>query len=72
MTTLNIPASSRVESQLQEYWKEARSVFPIYLALAKQLEIEIPIPQAKRNFRRSQTRTSPTRCRIGWIQWISA
>jgi len=49
MTTLNIPAPSRVESQLQEYWKEARSVFPIYLALAKQLEIEIPISQAKRN-----------------------
>src|SRR5713226_2662286 len=49
MTTLNTPAPSRVESQLQEYWKEARSVFPIYLALAKQLEIEIPISQAKRN-----------------------
>ncbi len=30
-------------------WKEAREVFPIYLALAKQLEIDIPFPQAKRN-----------------------
>jgi len=30
-------------------WKEAREVFPIYLALAKQLEIEIPFPQGKRN-----------------------
>src|SRR5712671_749797 len=49
MTTLNIPAPSRVESQLQEQWKEARSVFPIYLALAKQLEIEIPFSQAKRS-----------------------
>jgi len=28
---------------------EDRSVFPIYLALAKQLEIEIPFPQEKRN-----------------------
>jgi hypothetical protein len=28
-------------------WKEAREVFPIYLALAKQLEIDIPFPQAK-------------------------
>src|SRR5690349_24442435 len=30
-------------------WKEAREVFPIYLALAKQLEIDIPSPLAKRN-----------------------
>ena len=30
-------------------WKEACEVFPIYLALAKQLEIEVPFPQAKRN-----------------------
>src|SRR3989442_11629910 len=49
MTTLNIPAASRPESPQQAQWKEARAVFPIYLALAKQLEIEIPFPQAKRN-----------------------
>jgi len=29
--------------------KEARSVFPIYLALAKQLALEVPFTQAKRN-----------------------
>src|SRR6266699_2156246 len=49
MKTLNIPAASRPESPQQAQWKEARAVFPIYLALAKQLEIQIPIPQAKRN-----------------------
>jgi len=49
MTTLNIPAPSRSESPRQAQWKEARSVFPIYLALAKQLEFEIPFTQAKRN-----------------------
>jgi len=48
-TTLNIPAPARSESPRQAQWKEARSVFPIYLALAKQLEIEIPFTQAKRN-----------------------
>jgi hypothetical protein len=49
ITTLNIPASARSESSRQAQWKEARSVFPIYLALAKQLEIQIPFTQAKRN-----------------------
>jgi hypothetical protein len=49
MATLNIPAPARTESPRQAEWKEARSVFPIYLALAKQLEIEIPFAQAKRN-----------------------
>jgi hypothetical protein len=48
-TTLNIPAPARSESPRQAQWKEARSVFPIYLALAKQLEFEIPFTQAKRN-----------------------
>jgi len=47
--TLNIPAPARSESPRQAQWKEARLVFPIYLALAKQLEIEIPFAQAKRN-----------------------
>ena len=49
MTTLNIPAPARSESPRLAQWKEARAVFPIYLALAKQLEIQIPIPQGKRN-----------------------
>ena len=49
MTTLNIPAPARSESPRQLQWKEAREVFPIYLALGKQLKIEIPLPQAKRN-----------------------
>jgi len=49
ITTLNISAPARSESPRQAQWKEALSVFPIYLALAKQLEIEIPFAQAKRN-----------------------
>jgi hypothetical protein len=47
-STLNIPAPARSESPRQAQWKEARAVFPIYLALAKQLEQEIPFTQAKR------------------------
>jgi hypothetical protein len=49
MTTLNIPAPAQSENPRLAQWKEARAVFPIYLALAKQLQIEIPITQAKRN-----------------------
>jgi len=49
ITTLNSPTPARPESPRQLQWKEAREVFPIYLALAKQLEIEIPFPRAKRN-----------------------
>jgi hypothetical protein len=48
LTTLNIPAPDRKESPRQTQWTEACSVFPIYLALAKQLEFEIPFPQGKR------------------------
>jgi hypothetical protein len=48
-TTLNIPAPNRAENPRQAQWKEARAVFPIYLALAKQLGIDIPFFQAKRN-----------------------
>jgi hypothetical protein len=47
-TTLT-PTPVRREAARQEEWAELRSVFPIYLALAKQLEIAIPIPQDKRN-----------------------
>jgi len=48
-TTLNPPAPSRPENPRLAQWKEAREVFPIYLALAKQQENDIPFPQAKRN-----------------------
>ena len=47
-TTLN-PAPARPDASRQEQWEEMRSVFPIYLALAKQLEIAIPFPADKRN-----------------------
>ena len=48
LTTLNLPTPARSEAPRQTQWTEARSVFPIYLALAKQLEVEIPFPQGKR------------------------
>jgi hypothetical protein len=48
-TTLNIPAPAKPESPRQTQWTEARSVFPIYLALAKQLKFDVPFSQAKRN-----------------------
>ena len=47
--TLNTPAAPRIANLRQAKWAEDRSVFPIYLALGKQLEIEIPFPQEKRN-----------------------
>jgi hypothetical protein len=50
MTTLNLSYSPppRPAAPRQDQWDEARSVFPIYLALAKQLTIEIPFPPDKR------------------------
>jgi hypothetical protein len=48
MTTLNIPAPPKVDTSRQAQWVENRSVFPIYLALAKHLQIEIPFPPNKR------------------------
>ena len=47
-STLNA-ATSKPANSRQAKWVEDRSVFPIYLALAKQLEIEIPFTQEKRN-----------------------
>jgi len=47
-TTLNLPAPAKVDAAKQAQWDEYRSVFPIYVALAKQLQLEIPIPQNKR------------------------
>jgi len=49
LTTLSIPAPTLSETPRQAQWAEARAVFPIYLALAKQLEVEIPFPPEKRN-----------------------
>lgn len=49
ISTLNIPMPAKPANSRQAKWMEDRSVFPIYLALAKQLEIEIPFPQDKRN-----------------------
>jgi hypothetical protein len=48
ITTLNLPAPSRSDGAKQAQWEELRSVFPIYVALAKQLQLEIPIAQNKR------------------------
>jgi hypothetical protein len=54
-TTLNLPApdkpvqSAKPDGLRNAAWTEARSVFPIYLALAKQLEFEIPFAQETRN-----------------------
>jgi hypothetical protein len=48
ITTLNLPAPSKADGAKQAPWEELRSVFPIYVALAKQLQLEIPIPQNKR------------------------
>jgi hypothetical protein len=47
-STLNI-AGQKATNARQAKWLEDRSVFPIYLALAKQLEIDVPFPQEKRN-----------------------
>jgi hypothetical protein len=48
ITTLNLPAPSKMDGAKQAQWEELRSVFPIYVALAKQLQLEIPIAQNKR------------------------
>jgi hypothetical protein len=48
MTTLNLQAPSKADEAKQGQWEELRSVFPIYVALAKQLQLEIPIAQNKR------------------------
>jgi hypothetical protein len=48
ITTLNLSAPPRSEGARQAQWEEARSVFPIYLALAKHLQFDIPFAQNKR------------------------
>jgi hypothetical protein len=49
ITTPSAPLSAKADAVRQQQWAEARSVFPIYLALAKQLTFEVPFSQAKRN-----------------------
>ena len=48
-TTLKPPAAAPLDKKRLEQWVELRSVFPIYVALAKQLKIAIPFPADKRN-----------------------
>jgi hypothetical protein len=48
ITTLNLSAPPKPDGSRQGQWEENRSVFPIYLALAKHLQIEIPFPSNKR------------------------
>ena len=48
ITTLNLPAPPRQDKSRDAEWEENRSVFPIYIALAKHLQIEIPFAQNKR------------------------
>jgi hypothetical protein len=49
MTTLNLSMPApRQTGPRPEQWDETRSVFPIYVALAKQLTLEIPIAADKR------------------------
>lgn len=49
MITLNIPAPTKADSGRDAQWTEARAVFPIYLALAKQLELEMPFAPEKKS-----------------------
>jgi hypothetical protein len=47
MSKLTSPSAPRTAATSQSHWAEAVSVFPIYLALAKQLGISIPFSQRK-------------------------
>jgi hypothetical protein len=48
-TTLKPPAPAALNEAQQEQWAELRSVFPIYLALAKHLKLTIPLSPERRN-----------------------
>jgi hypothetical protein len=47
MSNLTSPSAPRTAESSQSHWSETVSVFPIYLALAKQLGIAIPFSQRK-------------------------
>jgi len=49
LTTLKLPGAVKGEIARQEQWEELRAVFPIYLALARHLEFEIPFGPDRRN-----------------------
>jgi hypothetical protein len=48
LTTLKIPGLVKNDAARQEQWEELRSVFPIYVALAKHVELEIPFGPERR------------------------
>ena len=48
LNTLKIPPPAKGANTKQEYWDEMRSLFPMYIALAKQSKLEIPFPQERR------------------------
>ena len=48
LTSPKIPAAPKADAGRQAQWDELRAVFPIYLAIAKQLEVQIPFSQDKR------------------------
>ena len=48
-STLNIPSPAKPTQSRQAKWLEDRAVFPIYVALAKQLDIDVPLASDKRN-----------------------
>jgi len=49
LTTLKLPGAMKGEIARQEQWDELRAVLPIYLALARHLEFEIPFGPDRRN-----------------------
>lgn len=49
LTTLKMPGLVQGDSTRQAQWEEYRSLFPIYIALAKQLDFEIPFGPERRN-----------------------
>lgn len=49
LNTLKIPPPSKSGPSPQAHWDELRSVFPIYLALARQINMESPLGQERRS-----------------------
>ena len=49
LTTLKIPGLVQGDTAGQAQWEEYRSLFPIYIALAKQLDFKIPFGPERRN-----------------------